>query len=367
MKKVFVISNMYPSKEHLSFGIFVKNQVDALRKENVEVIVAANDNPATGKKNTILKYSKWAFTTLKKAIKYRKEISVTHAHYVFPSGMLSLLLKKLFKIPYVVTAHGGDIERMAKKNENIRKWTEKILHESSAVIAVGPVLADQIEHDFNVPREKILVCSMGVNREIFKPVDDRLIVRKELKQSEDEFIYLFVGNVIKQKGVEELLLAFQQVRHKSDRNVRLVIIGSRRDKSFIDSLKPFVDEAVTFVDPIEQKELVKWFQASDVFVLPSHIEGFGLVALEAIATGTPVIASRVGGLISLLENGAGHLVEPQNADELANEMFRALNSSASEYYNEQAVESILNIHDAKEITKRVIHVYESIKKEGSNG
>ena len=76
MKKVFVISNMYPSKEHLSFGIFVKNQVDALRDSNIDVIVAANDNPKTGKKNTIMKYGKWAKDVLVKAFKFKKEISI---------------------------------------------------------------------------------------------------------------------------------------------------------------------------------------------------------------------------------------------------------------------------------------------------
>lgn len=365
MNKVFVISNMYPSKEHLSFGIFVKNQVDALQNENIDVIVAANTNPATGKKNTILKYSKWALNVISKAIKYRKQISVTHAHYVFPSGMFSLLLKKMFKVPYVVTAHGGDIERMAKKSPKIRKWTEKILKESSYVIAVGPVLAEQIEHDYHIPKEKILICSMGVNRDVFKP-GDQSTIRKELGLEQDVFIYLFVGNVIKQKGIEELLHAYKQVKQQSKEPTKLVIIGSRRDQNFLTSIKPIVEDSVQFIDPLEQSELAKYFQASDNFVLPSHIEGFGLVALEAIASGTPVIASRVGGLISLLGDGAGHLVEVQNVDELASEMLLALKTPKEQYFNEEAVNKVLHIHDANEITKRVIRLYETAVKGGSN-
>lgn len=72
MKKVFVISNMYPSNEHPSFGIFVKNQVEALKNENMDVIVAANQDPRTGKKNTLLKYGKWAKEVLGKALKYKR-------------------------------------------------------------------------------------------------------------------------------------------------------------------------------------------------------------------------------------------------------------------------------------------------------
>lgn len=120
---------------------------------------------------------------------------------------LFLIIKKIFKIPYIVTAHGGDIEKMAKKNANIRKWTTRILKESSHVIAVGPILAKQIEADFHVPKEKITIMSMGVNREVFKE-GDKEDARKLLNLSPGDFIFSFVGNVIKQKGVQELLQAF---------------------------------------------------------------------------------------------------------------------------------------------------------------
>ena len=363
MKKILVISNMYPTSNHLSFGIFVKNQVSALKKAGLDVEIAVNTNPATGKKNTITKYAKWGLSTLIKGFKGRKSFDVTHAHYVFPSGMLSLLLKKLFGIPFIVTAHGGDIERMAKKSARIRNWTKKILQESAHIIAVGPVLAQQIEQEFGMAKEKISIVSMGVNREIFTK-SDQATVRKQLALAPEPFIFLFVGNVIKQKGVEELLQAFQMLKTKVNQPIELVIIGSRRDEHFVESLQPFISEEVRFVDPLKQAELVKWFQASDVFVLPSHLEGFGLVALEALATGTPVIASEVGGLVSLLGEGAGHLVEPQNAVALSDEMLRAMNTPKSEYMNHEAVEKILAIHDEKNITAQCIEIYKSACKGG---
>lgn len=358
MKKILVISNMYPTSDHLSFGIFVKNQVTALEKAGLDVEIAVNTNPATGKKNTLTKYAKWGYSTFLKGLKGRKAFDVTHAHYVFPSGMLSLLLKKMFGIPFVVTAHGGDIERMAKKSPRIRNWTASILRESEHIIAVGPVLAQQIEQDYNMPKEKISIVSMGVNREVFTK-GDQATVRKELQVEAESFIFLFVGNVIKQKGVEELLQAFQMVKTKANRPVELVIVGSRRDENFVQSLQPFVSKEVRFVDPLKQPELVKWFQTSDVFVLPSHLEGFGLVALEALATDTPVIASEVGGLVSLLGEGAGHLVAPENAIALSEEMLRAVNTPKEQYLNREAVHKVLAIHDEKNITAQCIAIYKS--------
>ena len=112
-------------------------------------------------------------------------------------------------------------------------------------------------------------------------------------------------------------------------------------------MQPFFSEDVKFIDPLKQQELVKWFQASDVFVLPSHLEGFGLVALEALATDTPVIASKVGGLVSLLGEGAGHLVEPGNAMVLSEEMLRAVNTPKEQYMNRQAVNDVLEFNDEK--------------------
>lgn len=360
MKKILVISNMYPTDNHLSFGIFVKNQVEALREAGFEVVTAVNDNPATGKKNVVLKYTKWGLAALKQGFNHRKTAQVTHAHYAFPSGMLALMIKRLFGIPYVVTAHGGDIERMARKSSRLFSWTETILANSEHVIAVGPVLAEQIEQDFSVPKDKISVISMGVNRDVFKPAP------KVITTNDEPFHYLFIGNVIEQKGVEELVQAFQMVKTKGDRPVKLTIIGARRDQEFYKRLKPFIDEDVTFIDPLPQTELVQWLQRSDVFVLPSHLEGFGLVALEALATGTPVIASEVGGLVSLLGYGAGHLVPPRNATALAQEMKRALNVPLADYYNERAVQDVLTLHDEKNIVMRLQQIYEAAAEGGRN-
>ncbi len=120
-----------------------------------------------------------------------------------------------------------------------------------------------------------------------------------------------------------------------------------------------------FIDPQKQNELVKWFQASDVFVLPSHLEGFGLVALEAIASGTPVIASQVGGLVSLTWGRCRTFSRAAKCDKFSSgDDGGATYAKRTVYYNEQAAYAILHEHDEKEITKRVIALYESAIKGG---
>ena len=353
---------MYPSRNHLSFGIFVKNQVDVLKEHNISVITGVNQNPNTGKINVLKKYVKWTLDVLIKGLRDANHIGISHAHYVFPTGLLSLILKKTFGIPYLVTAHGGDIDKMAKKNKWIRKLSFLILKEAAHVIAVGEQLAETIKKGFAIPEHKVSVMSMGVNRKVFKEGDQEK-ARHDLNLPLEPYIYLFVGNLIKEKGVSELINAFQQL---NEPNSLLYIIGSKKSSHFVDQLytevKPDFKNKISFIDPIPQNELVKWFQASNVFVLPSYIEGFGLVALEALACKIPVIASRVGGLAYLLTNGVGHFVKPQDSDGLYLEMERALNTSREKYYDDVAVEKVLNENDQEILTIKLIELYKKHSK-----
>lgn len=362
MKKVFILSNMYPSKNHLSFGIFVKNQVEALKEHNISVITGVNQNPNNGKVNVLKKYVQWALDVLVKGLSDVKHIGITHAHYVFPTGLLSLVLKKTFGIPYIVTAHGGDIDKMAKKNKWIRKFTFVILEEAAHVIAVGEELAETIKKDFSIPNDKITVMSMGVNRKVFKE-GDQAKVRNDLNIPLEPYIFLFVGNLIKEKGVSELINAFQKL---NEPNSLLYIIGSQKSSQFVVQLytevKPDFKNKIHFMNPIPQNELVKWFQASNVFVLPSYLEGFGLVALESLACKVPVIASRVGGLAHLLTNGVGHFIKPQDSESLYLEMNKALNTPREQYYVDEAVEKVLIENDQEILTIKLIELYKKHSK-----
>lgn len=317
-KKILVLSNMYPGKEAKTFGIFVKNQVKALRKEGLDVDVLAVDNPKMGKANVLKKYGTWLLHTFGNLLAKGKSYDVIHAHYVFPTGMLALLYKKLWNKRMIVTAHGGDIDRMAKKSPKIRKWTESILREADHVIAVGHELHRTIHEEFHVPREKLSIINMGVNRDVFKPIG-REAARKQLQLPQDEKMILFVGNLIRQKGLVELIAAYDKVK-REEQNASLYLIGSVKDVGFRQELDRLIKEHdlqdVHILDAMDQKEIAVWMGAANVFVLPSHIEGFGLVALEAMSCQTPVVGTKVGGLRYLLADGAGVLVEPHDDESL---------------------------------------------------
>nr|WP_263324814.1 glycosyltransferase [Neobacillus sp. Marseille-Q6967] len=359
-KKILVITNMYPSREHKSFGIFVKNQVDAIKRKNMTVDVLAITNPKSGKVNVLTKYITWFIKTLVTLVTKGNKYDVIHAHYVFPSGYLGLLFKKVFKTRLIVTAHGGDIDKMAKKSKRLYQMTETILQKADHVIAVGDALHHEIVTKFSVNPKKTSILNMGVNRQIFKPVD-RLFAREKCNYPKDSRMILFVGNLLEQKGLIELLDALSLVQEKVS-NVELVIIGAAKNPAFKRKLDKKINDrhlvnSVHILGPKVQAEISLWMCAADCLVLPAHMEGFGLVALEAMACGTPVIGTNVGGLKSLLQNGAGVITPVKNPEELANSIITVLTSNDKR-------DSLIKIglkkaeeNDEERILKRVIEVY----------
>jgi glycosyltransferase involved in cell wall biosynthesis len=313
-KRVLVITNMYPGRISNTFGIFVKNQVEALKEKGISIDVAAVNDPRMGKKFVLLKYMKWLLNILRILVTKGKRYDLIHAHYVFPSGWLALLFKRLLGSKLVVTAHGGDIDKMPKKNKWIFKQTQKVLQNSDHIIAVGEALRDEIVSDFKVDASKITVMSMGVNRQVFAP-SDKSQAQNQLNLSPDRKHLLYVGNIIEAKGLLELIRAYNGAKEKAQ-HLELHLIGAPKQESFKKQLQDVIREenieGVQFHGPKTQKEVALWMSAADLFVLPSYIEGFGLVAVEAMSCHTPVVGTDVGGLSYLLKDNHGVLVKPKD-------------------------------------------------------
>ena len=360
MAKIVVFSNMYPNEEHPTYGIFVKNQVELMRSEGVEIDVKAMSYSAKGKISKILTYSRWFCSSLWYLFKNKRFITLTHSHYVFPTGMISFLGKKLLKIPYVITVHGGDIDKMAKKHEKIEQLTRKILQQADAVIVVGERLKQHVIEQFSIPEDKVNLVSMGVDLEVFKPMS-KIEQKCEMSIPLDESVLLFVGNMIEGKGVLDLLDAFALIQKKYP-NAVLHMIGSDKDQLFMDKVNLRIASSNNRIRhhlPKKQTEVADWFAVSDVFVLPSHNEGFGLVALEAMAVGTPVVASDIGGLSYLLADGAGILVKPRDPKALAEGIEKALTEPDGHRATE--MKEKVQLHSYEVIAEKMKSIYNSVK------
>ncbi|SEH44139.1 Glycosyltransferase involved in cell wall bisynthesis [Halobacillus karajensis] len=358
-KRVLVISNMYPSRKNPTYGIFVRNQVEALRKKGLKIDIAVNRDNRGGKLNLLKKYGRWFLKTISKLPSGRK-YDVVHAHYIFPSGLPALLFKKLFKTKLIVTSHGGDLDQMAKKSPLIRKMTGYILQEADHVIVVGEALKQEVTGNFGIPEQKVSVINMGVNRKVFAPMD-AVKAKQELKLAPDRKHLLFVGNWIEAKGLRELSEAFQRLNAKRG-DLELHLLGSKKSEQFLEELEASIEQAnkdrIHFHGPKDQKAVGKWMAAADVFVLPSHIEGFGLVALEAMSCHTPVVATDVGGLSYLLKDGTGVLVEPKSADSLEAGLEQTLSDESLRASMVEKGEQSARENDEEVMLERIIDLYE---------
>lgn len=162
----------------------------------------------------------------------------------------------------------------------------------------------------------------GVNTDRFQhSAESRACIRERHRIKSDDVLFLFLGRVVKDKGIRELLVAFAIVA-LADPNIRLAVIGPD-EEGVLEELMAPLDPEISGRILVEgySRTPEEWMSASDILVLPSYREGFGVVALEAAAVGLPVIGSNVYGLTDAVADGStGVLVPPRDSQKLANAM-----------------------------------------------
>ncbi|MGB9838748.1 glycosyltransferase family 4 protein [Methanothermobacter sp.] len=361
MHGVLVISNMYPSKRNKSFGGFVKVHVDAFRRHTgIRQFVVANTDQRKGLPRLIYKYGSLLLRSLWYSI--RKPFDVIHAHYLFPTGFIGLICHWLTGKPLIVTVHGSDVNNLAGRNSILFRISGFVLQRASAVIAVSRDLCDKVVEEFGVDRERVHIINMGVDTEVFRPLHGDGC-RERLGLPLNKRIILFVGNIIPSKGVSYLIEALRDVVVD---DVKCIILGAPVDGEYLETLRGMaesMDLDVEFFEPVPYREVAVWMNAADVFVLPSLKEGFGLVALEALACGTPVIATATGGLRELIRDSeTGYSVPPGDSGAIAERINRILdpeNMTEVESMRENGLRMAESFSTVKQI-ERILEVYEKV-------
>jgi len=268
-------------------------------------------------------------------IKSGKRYQLVHSHYYF-SGAVGIHLKETWGIPLVQTFHSlGAIKEEAlgsqDKSPDTRIQIEKkICQMADSIIATAPQEKSDLIEIYETDPKKITIIPAGVNLDLFSPLPQDE-AKKEIAFSEDNFLITYVGRLEERKGIDTLIEAIHLV---DDPRVQAVIVGGPpTDKPFLSwselSGEPYkkysaiidklgIEKQVTFTGGKPQNELSKYYSAADVTVVPSYYEPFGMTAIEAMACGSVVIASRVGGLkTTVIENKVGALFEPRDPSQLA--------------------------------------------------
>jgi D-inositol-3-phosphate glycosyltransferase len=235
-----------------------------------------------------------------------------------------------WQLPLVVTAHSlfGEHEPAT-----IDSLMAPNLLAADRVIAVSPHVAAQL-CELGVDAARVRTIRSGVDVEQYQP-GDRRAARVSLRLPLQAPVLLFVGNLEPRKQVDVLLHAFAALVQEL-KGARLVLIGSGASAGALDQTDALhqlarelgLREAVVFAGRVDDRALLEYYAAADVFVLPSSSEAQGIVALEAMACGLTVIASAVGGLVGTIEDGrTGFLVPPGDASTLAERLREVLSDA----------------------------------------
>lgn len=358
---VVVLTTFFPSPRDPLRTPFLRNLVDALAADcDIDLVIPVPRRPQIGVwRDTapVPAVETWAGRTLihprylavpglhwlsglsyfvgvwrtLRALKKRHGRFVLHAHCAYPDVVGAAIAARWLGLPLVATTHGSDINLSARERL-LRPQIRAALRSAQRVIAVSAPLASAVTALTGLPPPRIecIPCA-GYSPEVFHPRTPavRAALRHELGVDANVRLVLFVGHLVPVKALDVLLRAWALLLRSRPEAApaRLVLIGEGAERDALMRLaeQEGVTAQATFLGARPQAVVADWIAAADLLCLPSHAEGSPNVVVEALASGIPVVASRVGGIPDLVDDGVnGVLVPPGEPGALAAALAAAL-------------------------------------------
>jgi D-inositol-3-phosphate glycosyltransferase len=295
-----------------------------------------------------------------------REYDLIHSHY-WLSGQVGRRLKAAWGVPHVTMFHTlGEAKNRHHLSEHEPQYRidaeGEVAHAVDRVICASEGERELLMHYYGTPRSRVSVVPCGADTEYFRP-GDREAARAKIGLTGDEPVVLFVGRIEPLKGIDILLRAAAIV----EACYQLVILGgdakdADRKRELMELARDLgVCQRIHFIDAVPHNELPAYYSAADVCVVPSYYESFGLVAVEAMACGVPVIASRVGGLKDTVKDGrTGYLVAWRCPEPFAEKLELLLsNESLRRSMGREAREVAQRYHWSK-VAESVEYVYHGL-------
>lgn len=267
----------------------------------------------------LLKYV-WKTYSFSKKLAKENKYDLTHSFFSVPCGAISLLLKRKFGIPYIISLRGSDVpgysERFTALYKAITPIIKKIWKEAYFVIANSQGLAELALK--SSPEKEIGIIPNGIDIEEFFPDPN--------KKETDKFTIVCVSRVTPRKGIRFLIQAFNVLSKRYD-FLRLVIVGDGNEKESLENLvfSLGLKDKVLFTGPVLHEKVLEYYQKANIFALPSMNEGMSNTMLEALACGLPLVSTNTGGTKELIEDGQnGFIVKMKEYYDLAEKIEKFL-------------------------------------------
>ena len=384
--KILVLPSWYPPKG----GRFFQELSEALLKENNSVDVLVNENSSiknfnfdsffnnnihsdeTGlnvyrstfyniPKLDFLSNKLWIKQTFKSYVKYAKQAGhpdIIHVHSSIWAGVVAQMINEKFSVPYVITEHRS---RFIYNTDEAKKmlpkkffpYIKKALKAASLITTVSPALSTKLIDIESSVKSKIITIPNTVDVNDFQ--------FSEITEPKNDFIWFSLGNLTHVKGMDILLHAFSEVVKKSNKSVLLRIGGSgpEYNKLFQLRKKLKLGKNIAFLGNLTRKQVIKEMRNSHAFVLPSRFEAFGVVYIEAMSCGIPVVGTDAGGQTSIVNKDNGYLVEPENPKELTEAMDQMMKNYTS--FNKQEIrDSVISKYEKSVVAKEYCKQFSKI-------
>jgi glycosyltransferase involved in cell wall biosynthesis len=249
------------------------------------------------------------------------EPDVVIGYWAHPDGQAAVHVARRLGVPAVVMVGGTDVLVLGHEASR-RRAIRRVLEDADAIVAVSQDL-ERALHAWELPASKVHVVRRGIDITRFKP-GDRDAARRQLGIPLGRRALLWVGHMVPVKGLEVLIEACAEAATRTDFHLYLVGNGPLYSKLQRRSVELGIETCVTFVGYVSHADLPDWYRAVNLTVLPSHSEGVPNVLLESIASGTPFVASRVGGIPEIADPLLDRLVAPADASALSNAIVDSL-------------------------------------------
>ncbi|TQR21227.1 glycosyltransferase [Psychrobacillus vulpis] len=390
--KVLIVPSWYPNELNEIAGVFFKEQAIALKNQQLEVIVAYPEiwdlcdrkkiQSKSGFYHSVEKgietyryrmynhiplfrgysyiplfgeilknnYSKSLTKIVEKIILEKGLPDIIHAHSILWGGWAAVQIARKYGIPLVITEHSTLYSR-----KKIRDWQVPYIKESlniaNKIIVVGPGLQKELQQYTD---KEIIIVPNIVDTQNFKPTSHK-------EKNTKKFRFFTLGFLTYKKGMDVLLKAFS-LAFNNDPYVELIIGGDGEERLNLEKIARDLNiyEKVVFLGELTRDEVVVQMQDCDSFVLSSRDETFGVVYIEALACGKPIIATKSGGPDFIVNKKNGFLVE---VDDIRGLAFSMVNMKKNRN-NFKEKEIIMDCHErfaGESVSKQLIEIYSTVK------
>jgi L-malate glycosyltransferase len=285
------------------------------------------------------------------------DITIIHAHKLFSDGGVAYRIFKKYNIPYIVAVRNTDINVFMRYMKHLKPLGSKILASASQIILLTPAYKKLLEtnypHSFRKWSHKIMIIPNGIDQFWFQNSE------KCDKKPHYPLRLLFCGNFTKNKNIEIL---FDVVNYVKNEAIKLRIVGGNGNNE--DKVKEMAKNNAQFTELFpwaDKNTLLTHYRESDIFIMPSFRETFGLVFVEAMSQGLPVIYSKGQGIDGYFKQGEiGYAVNPNDTDEIINAIRSIKNNYKEISFN---CKTNVDFFDWENISKQYFKIYTNICQE----